>query len=141
MVAGQWRRRLQTEQRYRRMHARFGDHGPQLRCHCCWLLRFQCICRPTPPEVLEAFPHRILVYLHCNEYGRLSNTGGLVQVLPTILHTAPVFVRVLTTRGGRMQRMHSSRYCYSPGRLGLLCRRLYHWSVRLECVALCSETL
>lgn len=31
-------------------------------------------------EVMHAFPHKIVVYMHVKEYGRLSNTGALVQV-------------------------------------------------------------
>ncbi len=58
---------------------RFGS-DPEHRCTKCWLLNHQCICEPVPTHISAAFRHRILVYMHVKEYGRLSNTGALVQV-------------------------------------------------------------
>ena len=71
---------LLTLDKVRRMRAKFGDEIGQ-RCRSCWLLHPQCICTPaTPPNILESFKHRTIVWLHPKEFGRLSNTGGLITV-------------------------------------------------------------
>ena len=71
---------LLTLEKVRRMRKKMGDEIGQ-RCCRCWLLHPQCICTPpTPPNVLENFKHRTIVWLHCKEFGRLSNTGGLITV-------------------------------------------------------------
>lgn len=71
---------LLTLEKVRRMRKKMGDEIGQ-RCWVCWLLHPQCICTPpTPPTVLENFKHRTIVWLHCKEFGRLSNTGGLITV-------------------------------------------------------------
>ena len=71
---------LLTLDKVRRMRAKFGTLIGQ-RCTVCWLLHPQCICTPaTPPSILANFRHRTIVWLHCKEFGRLSNTGGLITV-------------------------------------------------------------
>jgi DTW domain-containing protein YfiP len=71
---------LLTLEKVRRMRALMGTEIGQ-RCSVCWLLHPQCICAPpTPSEILANFRHRTIVWLHCKEFGRLSNTGGLISV-------------------------------------------------------------
>lgn len=71
---------LLTLEKVRRMRSLMGTEIGQ-RCSVCWLLHPQCICTPaTPHEVLQNFRHRTIVWLHCKEFGRLSNTGGLISV-------------------------------------------------------------
>ncbi|KAJ1466581.1 hypothetical protein T484DRAFT_1922209 [Baffinella frigidus] len=42
-----------------------------------------CICEPTLPNLASIMPHRLIIYCHYKEFGRISNTGGLLQsVLP-----------------------------------------------------------
>ena len=78
------RDRLLTLEKVRRTQAKFvggAEAGQHPRCWGCWLLHPQCICTPeTPPEILSNFRHRTIVWLHPKEFGRLSNTGGLISV-------------------------------------------------------------
>ena len=48
-------------------------------CVRCWLQRHCCVCRalpPLPPALLA--PHRLVLLLHHQEFGRASNTGTLM---------------------------------------------------------------